>query len=195
MFSMWYAQTLHALWLASVRPRHEHCSIYCILCRYRPKSHQKISNVGKSVEDNQLFCINSRALSQPSDECGYRTEKILHISALQILRCKANDNSKVCSRHFLEFFQMSVLIFTSSQFTLPMGRATKTVYRLVICSSPRKSLVKGERFIRAMKRNQSTVIRKQRLLKVRNIHQCQVFNDHIDMAKSCHRLLTHSVAT
>ena len=31
----------------------------------------------------------------------------------------------------------------------------KLVYRLIECSSPRKSLVKGERFIRGMKRNQS----------------------------------------
>ena len=31
----------------------------------------------------------------------------------------------------------------------------KLVYRLIYCSSPRKSLVKGERFIRGLKRNQS----------------------------------------
>ena len=28
------------------------------------------------------------------------------------------------------------------------SRAAKTVYRLIECSSPRKSLVKGERFVR-----------------------------------------------
>ena len=33
----------------------------------------------------------------------------------------------------------------------------KTVYRLIECSSPRKSLVKGERFIRGLKRNQSEI--------------------------------------
>ncbi len=31
----------------------------------------------------------------------------------------------------------------------------KLVYRLILCSSPRKSLVKGERFMRGLKRNQS----------------------------------------
>ena len=35
------------------------------------------------------------------------------------------------------------------------GGYRKIVYRLVNCPSPRKSLVKGERFIRGMKRNQS----------------------------------------
>ena len=38
------------------------------------------------------------------------------------------------------------------------GRDKNKSYRLISCSSPRKSLVKGERFIRALKRSQSCLI-------------------------------------